>query len=199
MTNYLPLVQEFLAALGDDAASYDASRVRGFIFARASRQRHARPLRQSRRRTVARGYPTVARRWRAVMLSQAIDCYIAIRRVAGFELKVQEGLLRNFARYAADRSQTHVQRQTAIDWAAKAPSPYQRENRSQWCAGLPTTRTPMIRGTISSPGTYSPSNAGDLSLISSHPTSCVNFSRRPLACGPGGHCGQTSTTHSSDC
>lgn len=63
------------------------------------------------------------------MLSQAIDCYIAIRRVAGFELKVQEGLLHNFARYAADRSQTHVQRQTAIDWAAKAPSPYQRENR----------------------------------------------------------------------
>lgn len=63
------------------------------------------------------------------MLSQAIDCYIAIRRVAGFELKVQEGLLHNFARYVADRSQTHVQRQTAIDWAAKAPSPYQRENR----------------------------------------------------------------------
>lgn len=42
LTNYLPLVQEFLAALGDDAAGYDASRVRAFIFARASRQRHAR-------------------------------------------------------------------------------------------------------------------------------------------------------------
>jgi integrase len=63
------------------------------------------------------------------MLSQAIDSYIAIRRAAGFQLKVQEGLLRNFARYATDRSQAHVRRQTAIDWAALAPSPYQRENR----------------------------------------------------------------------
>jgi integrase len=63
------------------------------------------------------------------MLSQAIDNYLAIRRAAGFQLKVQEGLLRHFARYAAERSQTHVCRQTAIDWAAQAPSPYQRENR----------------------------------------------------------------------
>lgn len=42
LTTYLPLVQEVLAALGDDAAGYDASRVRGFIFARTSRHRHAR-------------------------------------------------------------------------------------------------------------------------------------------------------------
>jgi integrase/recombinase XerD len=63
------------------------------------------------------------------MLSLAIDNYLAIRRAAGFQLKVQEGLLRHFARYAAERSQTHVCRQTAIDWAAQAPSPYQRENR----------------------------------------------------------------------
>ncbi len=63
------------------------------------------------------------------MLSLAIDNYLAIRRAVGFELKVQEGLLRNFARYSAERSQTHVCRQAAIDWAAQAPSPYQRENR----------------------------------------------------------------------
>jgi integrase/recombinase XerD len=63
------------------------------------------------------------------MLNQAIDRYIAIRRAVGFELKVQQGLLRNFARYATERSQSHVRRQTAIDWAAQAPSPYQRENR----------------------------------------------------------------------
>lgn len=63
------------------------------------------------------------------MLSQAIDSYIAIRRAAGFELRVPEGLLRNFARYATDRSGQHVRRQTAIDWAAQAPSPNQRENR----------------------------------------------------------------------
>lgn len=63
------------------------------------------------------------------MLNLAIDNYLAIRRAAGFQLKVQESLLRHFARYAADRSQTHVCRQTAIDWAAQAPSPSQRENR----------------------------------------------------------------------
>jgi integrase/recombinase XerD len=63
------------------------------------------------------------------MLSLAIDNYLAIRRAAGFELQVQEGLLHNFAHYAAERSQTHVCRQAAIDWAAQAPSPYQRENR----------------------------------------------------------------------
>jgi integrase len=62
-------------------------------------------------------------------LSLAIDHYLAVRRAAGFQLKVQEGLLRHFARYAAERGQTHVGRQTAIDWAAQAPSPYQRENR----------------------------------------------------------------------
>jgi len=63
------------------------------------------------------------------MLNLAIDHYLAVRRAAGFQLKVQEGLLRHFARYAAELGQTHVCRQAAIDWAALAPSPYQRENR----------------------------------------------------------------------
>ena len=63
------------------------------------------------------------------MLNQAIDNYLKIRRVAGFELKVDEGLLRNYARFAVDRSETHVRRQTALDWAAQAPSPDQRERR----------------------------------------------------------------------
>ena len=53
------------------------------------------------------------------MLSLAIDNYLAIRRAVGFELKVQEGLLRNFARYSAERSQTHVCRQAAIDCAQR--------------------------------------------------------------------------------
>jgi len=63
------------------------------------------------------------------MLNQAIDNYLKIRRVAGFELKVDEGLLRNYARFAAERSETHVRRQTVMDWAAQAPSPDQRERR----------------------------------------------------------------------
>jgi integrase/recombinase XerD len=33
------------------------------------------------------------------------------------------------AHYAAERAQTHVCRQAAIDWAAQAPAPSQRENR----------------------------------------------------------------------
>lgn len=63
------------------------------------------------------------------MLTRAIDGYLAIRRAAGFALIVDAGLLRRFARFAADRGETHVQRQTAIAWAAQAPSPYQRERR----------------------------------------------------------------------
>ena len=34
--NYVPLVREFVAALGDDAAAYDATGVRAFVLARAS-------------------------------------------------------------------------------------------------------------------------------------------------------------------
>lgn len=63
------------------------------------------------------------------MLKQAIDRYLEVRRAAGFELKVEEGLLGNFARFAAGRSETHIRRQTAIDWAVRAPSPSQRERR----------------------------------------------------------------------
>jgi integrase len=63
------------------------------------------------------------------MLARAIDSYLDIRRAAGFALTVDTGLLRNFARFATARSETHVRRQTAIEWAAQAPSPYQRERR----------------------------------------------------------------------
>ena len=37
LAHYLPLVNEFLIALGEDAAEYDAGRVRAFVLARASR------------------------------------------------------------------------------------------------------------------------------------------------------------------
>ncbi|MGH2357015.1 MAG: tyrosine-type recombinase/integrase, partial [Candidatus Limnocylindria bacterium] len=63
------------------------------------------------------------------MLTRAIDSYVAVRRAVGFELTVDVGLLRSFARFATDRVETYVRRQTAIDWAAQAPSPAQRERR----------------------------------------------------------------------
>jgi len=40
--NYVPLVQEFVAALGAEAAAYDAARVRTFILARANRAGRSR-------------------------------------------------------------------------------------------------------------------------------------------------------------
>jgi len=63
------------------------------------------------------------------MLRQTIEQYLDIRGVVGFELKVDAGLLRDFALFAEDRSENYVRRQTAIDWAAKAPSAYQQERR----------------------------------------------------------------------
>jgi integrase len=63
------------------------------------------------------------------MLTRALDGYLEVRRAAGFELTVDEGLLRNFTRFATARSDTHVRRETALAWAAAAPSPSQRERR----------------------------------------------------------------------
>lgn len=63
------------------------------------------------------------------MLKRAIRRYLEIRRAGGFDLKAEEGLLRGFASFATARSETHVRRQTAIDWATQAPSPCQRERR----------------------------------------------------------------------
>lgn len=63
------------------------------------------------------------------MLMDSIEDYLAVRRAAGFAMTVDAGLLRSFAKFAADRGQSHVQQQTAIAWAAQAPSPHQRERR----------------------------------------------------------------------
>jgi len=63
------------------------------------------------------------------MLTPLIDDYLALRRAAGFQLRVPEVHLRNFARFAAERHETHIRTQTALDWAALAPSSSQRGNR----------------------------------------------------------------------
>jgi len=64
-----------------------------------------------------------------IMLKQAIDAYLAVRHAAGFELRVPAILLRSFVRFAQDRGHSHVATQTAIDWAAMAPSKAQRHYR----------------------------------------------------------------------
>jgi integrase/recombinase XerD len=59
----------------------------------------------------------------------AIETYLALRRATGFAMSNAEYLLKSFAAFAAERAQTHVQTQTAIDCAALGPSVAQRDAR----------------------------------------------------------------------
>jgi integrase len=59
----------------------------------------------------------------------AIDTYLDLRRATGFAMQNAEYLLKSFAAFAAERGQTHVHTQTAIDWAALGPSVAQRDAR----------------------------------------------------------------------
>jgi integrase/recombinase XerD len=63
------------------------------------------------------------------MLMHAVDAYLAVRRAAGFALTTIEGYLRQFARFADARGETHVVTSTAIAWASLAPSEAQRAYR----------------------------------------------------------------------
>lgn len=65
------------------------------------------------------------------MLMQNVDDYLALRRAAGYELKVPECHLRNFARFAAQRGEALTCTSTIIEWASQAPSLNQREHRLQ--------------------------------------------------------------------
>jgi hypothetical protein len=65
------------------------------------------------------------------MLMHAVDSYVAIRRAAGFALTPIERYLRQFARFAGGRGETHVVTHTAIAWATLAPSEAQRAYRLQ--------------------------------------------------------------------
>ena len=63
------------------------------------------------------------------MLMQTIERYLAIRRVAGFRLRVAEGFLRSYARFASERGEAYVRAQTVLDWVALVPSASQRGRR----------------------------------------------------------------------
>jgi integrase/recombinase XerD len=58
-----------------------------------------------------------------------VETYLALRRATGFAMSNAEYLLKSFAAFAAERGQTHVQTQTAIDWAELGPSVAQRDAR----------------------------------------------------------------------
>jgi integrase len=58
------------------------------------------------------------------MLSAAIDSYLAARRAAGFQLNDQEGILRDFTRFACAKGDAFVRTRTVLEWArAREGSP----------------------------------------------------------------------------
>jgi len=62
-------------------------------------------------------------------MKDAVVAYLTLRRAAGFEMANAEYLLDSFAGFAAERNETRVLTQTAIDWAARGPSPARRDER----------------------------------------------------------------------
>jgi integrase/recombinase XerD len=60
---------------------------------------------------------------------QAVESYLAVRHAAGFDLANADYLLRSFARFAAERNETHVRTTKAIDWASQSSSLAQRDER----------------------------------------------------------------------
>lgn len=63
------------------------------------------------------------------MLNRLVDSYLELRRAMGFQMKVQQYLLHDFALFAERRQESHVRGRTAIEWARQAPSEGQRANR----------------------------------------------------------------------
>jgi len=58
------------------------------------------------------------------MLSVAVDAYLAARRAAGFRLNDQEGILRDFARFASAKGETLIRTPTVLEWVrARGGSP----------------------------------------------------------------------------
>jgi integrase/recombinase XerD len=70
------------------------------------------------------------------MLRASIDDYLALRRAVGFQLKTEASMLHDFARWASQCGETHVRAQTAMEWAATARSPWQRERRLRTVAAF---------------------------------------------------------------
>ena len=58
-----------------------------------------------------------------------IERYLAVRRATGFELMNTEYLLRSFARWAAQRGETHIRSESAVAWASQTASVAQRDAR----------------------------------------------------------------------
>ena len=65
------------------------------------------------------------------MINAHIERYISLRQTLGYKLKKTQRNLRNYARFASERGDTHVTTSSATAWAGTAPSPYARSIRMQ--------------------------------------------------------------------
>lgn len=63
------------------------------------------------------------------MLISQVETYLSLRRAVGFDLRNDTLLLRNFAKFADEHNETHVNASIAIEWAAQASSAAQRDRR----------------------------------------------------------------------
>jgi len=63
------------------------------------------------------------------MLIAHVERYVSLRQTLGFRLRDVSRNLRAFARFAADRGDTHIRAATALAWATEAPSPSARHVR----------------------------------------------------------------------
>lgn len=70
------------------------------------------------------------------MLTPTLNRYLQVRRALGFRLDSTEYYLRRFVRLADERGDTHISRQTAMDWAARAATPRQRAKCVRMIIGL---------------------------------------------------------------
>lgn len=63
------------------------------------------------------------------MLMQAAKDYVALRRATGFRFRDPEHLLHSFATFAEKRNEQLIRSETAVEWAAQAPSQHRRYTR----------------------------------------------------------------------
>ncbi len=64
-----------------------------------------------------------------IMLTQAVESYVAMRRATGFAFRSQADLLQSFAAFSDAAGKSYLRSETAIEWAGAAPSLSQRARR----------------------------------------------------------------------
>jgi integrase/recombinase XerD len=63
------------------------------------------------------------------VLNKIVESYLQIRRITGYSLESIEPILCSFVRFADNRDEKYILSQTAIEWAGKSQSPFERDRR----------------------------------------------------------------------